>query len=90
MKEIKVFICKNNSLDKKEGFCPCNFSFFSVQVPQADVLVQGQSQLGTHVSPEEQTRHIRALESEQILLTTEHWHDLSPATALHLKALSNQ
>lgn len=90
MKDIKGFICKSNSLGKKEGFWPCNFSFFSMQVPQADVLVQGQSQLGTHVSPEEQTGHITAPESEQILLTTEHRHHLPPATALHSKALSNQ
>lgn len=61
-----------------------------MQVPQADVSVQGQSQLETHVSPEEQNGHISVLEPMQVLLATQHWGDLPPATALHSKALSNR
>lgn len=84
------FIRKSNSLGNKEGFCPCNFSFFSVQVPRADVLVRRQSQLETHVSPEEQNGHILASEPAQVLLPTQHRGDLPPALSLHSKALSNQ
>ena len=56
----------------------------------ADVLVQGQSQPETHVSPEEQNGHILGSEPAQVLLTTQHQGDLPPGTALHSKALSNQ
>lgn len=84
------FTCTSNSLGKKEGFCPCNFSFFSLQVPQADVSVQGQSQLETHVSPEEQNGHVLALEPAQVLLAAQHQGDLPLVTALHSKAFSNQ
>lgn len=59
-----------------------------MQVLQADVSVQGQSQLETHVSLEEQNRHILASEPEQALLAAQHWGDLPPAMALHSKALS--
>lgn len=42
-----------------------------MQVPWADVLVQEQSQLQSHKSPEEQNRHISVLEPAQALLTTQ-------------------
>lgn len=68
--KIIDFICKSDPLGNKEEVCPCNFFFF-MQVPWADVLVQEQSQLQSHKSPEEQNRHISVLEPAQVLLTTQ-------------------
>lgn len=68
--KIIDFLCKNDPLGNKNEVCPCNFSFF-MQVPWADVLVQEQSQLQSHKSPEEQNRHISVLEPAQALLTTQ-------------------
>lgn len=68
--KIIDFICKSDPLGNKEEVCPCNFSFF-MQVPWADVLVQEQSQLQSHKSPEEQNRHISVLEPAQALLSTQ-------------------